>query len=118
MGDISPNFNRSEFACKCGQCGFDTVDAELLEVLEHLREAFDAPVTISSGCRCATHNKNEGGSDKSQHLYGRAADIKVQGATAELVYNYLDLKYPLKYGMGEYSSWVHIDTRTDGPARW
>jgi len=41
MGDISPWFNRAEFACNCG-CGFDTVDSDTLTVLEEVREYFNA----------------------------------------------------------------------------
>jgi hypothetical protein len=33
---ISENFARSEFRCKCG-CGLDTVDTELLRLLENIR---------------------------------------------------------------------------------
>ena len=32
MSDLSPNFSRKMFQCSC--CSFDTVDAELLVVLE------------------------------------------------------------------------------------
>ena len=55
----SKYFKRSEFACKCG-CGFDTVDYELVKVLEYIREHFDRPLQINSGCRCATHNRTLG----------------------------------------------------------
>jgi len=114
---ISKNFNRSEFACKCG-CGFDTVDYELLLILEEVRAHFDKPVTIESGCRSYDYNKEIGGSEKSQHLYGRAADFKVKGTKPMEVYIYLNNKYPNKLGLGLYRSWVHLDTRTNGPARW
>lgn len=39
MGDISPRFNRHEFACKDG-CGFNTVDIELVNNLESLADIF------------------------------------------------------------------------------
>lgn len=110
------SFKRSEFACRCG-CGFDTVDGELLEILKTLREHFNAPVKIQSGARCATHNKNVGGADNSQHVYGRAADIAVSGIAPSAVYAYLVSTYPHSYGVGLYNSWVHIDTRKQ-KARW
>lgn len=115
---LSEHFNRAEFRCKCGECGFDTVDAELLAVLEAVRRAFRAPVIITSGCRCAVHNARVGGGKSSQHLYGRAADIKVTGATPEQVVRFLAERYPDRLGVGQYASWVHIDTRSNGPARW
>ena len=113
---ISPYFDRSEFACSCG-CGFDTVDAELIEVLTVLRKHFDAPVNINSSARCETHNSHIGGSPRSQHKRGRAADIVVKGATPGDVYTYLDTLYPSQFGIGKYNSFTHIDTRGI-KARW
>lgn len=116
MGNISTHFNRSEFACKCG-CGFDAVDKELLEVLEDVRVHFNAPVTLDCACRCATHNREVGGEDHSQHLLGKAADIKVSGHTPSEVQDYLRGKYPSKYGVGRYSAFTHIDVRSTA-ANW
>jgi uncharacterized protein YcbK (DUF882 family) len=118
MGDLSTNFSRSEFACKCN-CGFDTVDIELIKVLEKIRTHFARPIQINSGCRCKRHNEAEGStSKKSQHLYGRAADIFIMTVPPEKIAAYVDSKWPGRFGLGVYSSWVHIDSRTDGPARW
>jgi uncharacterized protein YcbK (DUF882 family) len=117
MGDISKHFRRSEFACKCGKCDFDTVDTTLLNVLEEVRGYFGKPVTITSGCRCESHNKDVGGSQNSQHLYGRAADIVVAQTSPQSVYDFVNLMYPLSLGLGLYSGWVHIDSR-NGKARW
>lgn len=112
MGDISKNFSRHEFACKCG-CGFDTVDVELLPILQDIRDNFSKPVTITSGCRCESYNKKVGGADKSKHTLGRASDIKVSGVKAVEVYNYLTRRYPSSYGIILYSTWVHVDSREE-----
>ena len=109
-------FERKEFACKCG-CGFSTVDAELLAVLRALRKHFNTSVTITSGCRCVSHNRKVGGEEGSQHTFGKAADIQVKGVHPRTVYRYLTCEYPDRYGIGLYSSWVHIDVR-DNKARW
>lgn len=116
MGDISTHFDRSEFACKCG-CGFDTVDTALIEMLEAVRQHFDKPVTVTSGCRCPANNTKVGGSTASKHLYGRAADINVKGVDTKSVFRFLDASYPESAGVGLYSSWVHIDSRAK-KARW
>lgn len=116
MAKISPHFDRKEFACSCG-CGFDTADVELIEILEQVRQYFMRPVTITSGCRCAEHNNAIGGSANSQHLYGRAADFKVDGHSPFEVYSFLEGLYPNQYGFGLYSSWVHADSRNT-KARW
>lgn len=115
--NISKHFKRSEFACTCG-CGYDTVDKRTLEILEDVREHFGQPVVITSGCRCPKHNARVGGAPKSTHVQGRAADFRVHGITAQQVYDYLDEKYPYELGLGLYPTWVHVDTRTDCPARW
>lgn len=120
MGDLSEHFNRAEFCCHCG-CGFGSlrghVSPRLVTVLEEVRWRFDAPVTIVSGCRCRRHNRAVGGAPSSQHLTGKAADIKVQGVTPMAVADWLDAKYPDRYGIGRYGTWTHIDVR-EGRARW
>lgn len=107
---ISDHFSRSEFACKCG-CGFDTVDTELMDILIFVRENFDSPVTITSGCRCKSHNAAVGGAPDSQHLYGRAADIQVKGYSPHEVASVINHEWPDQYGLKVYSSWVHVDSR-------
>lgn len=116
MKNISHYFKRKEFACKCG-CGQDTVDYELLLILDMLRLHFQSPVTINSGNRCFNHNHQIGGSPNSQHLKGKAADIKVQDIDPQDVYNYLNGLYMDYYGIGNYKSFTHIDVRSK-KARW
>lgn len=109
-------FKREEFACKCG-CGFDTVDVDTLRVLEEVREYFEQPVIITSGCRCHSYNQKVGGQLRSQHVYGRAADIVVKNVAPLLVYSHLDSVYKDQYGLGKYDDFTHIDTRSY-KARW
>lgn len=116
MGKISKHFSRHEFACKCG-CGFNTVDVELIEALEAVRQHFDQPVTITSGCRCEAHNKLVGGSTRSQHLVGKAADFKVKGVNSDIVAHLLMAFYPGKFGIGRYNGRTHIDVRAK-ESRW
>lgn len=110
------HFSRSEFKCKCG-CGFSTVDFELAEVLDDVRERFQRPIIVTSGCRCPEYNKKVNGSDNSQHQYGKAADIMVLNVRPDVVVKYLESKYPNKFGIGLYKTWVHVDTRSS-KARW
>ena len=116
MGDLSNNFSKSEFECRCG-CGFDEVSLELVEVLQELRDDINEPITINSACRCKEWNAEVGGAKRSQHLLGTAADIVVKGCTPAYVHEYLEGKYPDKYGMGKYKSFIHIDVRKS-KARW
>lgn len=118
MGDLSKHFSRAEFRCKCGKCGLDTVDAELLKLCEEVREFVGGPVGITSGHRCYSHNKRVGGATNSQHRWGRAADLSV--ADTEAVFTMLSRKYPSQYGIGCYpkQGFVHVDTRGGPPVRW
>ena len=102
-------FTRDEFACNCG-CGFDTVDYQLLDILNQVREHFDSPMTINSGCRCEKHNKKIHGVPASQHLLGRAADVRVKGVTPQLVAE-AAAQYGAK-GIKTYNTFTHIDTRS------
>lgn len=112
---ISANFHRAEFACQCG-CGFDTIDALTLRIVQDVRDQFGA-IKITSGCRCKTHNRAVGGSSKSQHLKGRAADIVAGNATPKEVADYVAERWP-QASIGRYPNFTHIDTRSKGPARW
>lgn len=107
-------FTRSEFECKCG-CGFDTVDYKLVEVLDKVREHFGKKMHINSGCRCRIHNHETGGSRKSQHLRGRAADVMVEDIEPKLV-----AEAAAQYGatgIKNYETFTHIDTRSGHPWR-
>ena len=117
MGDLTKNFSRSEFACKCGKCDAIAVDFELVNVLQDLREHTDKPITITSAYRCAKHNKAVGGATKSKHRLGIAADIQVKDFSPRDIAAYFRNQYPDKYGIGEYETFVHIDTRK-AAARW
>ena len=110
-------FSRDEVQCQCG-CGYNTVDYELAQELDSIREYFGSPITINSGCRCREYNAKEGGSTNSQHLYGKAVDMVVKGVNANEVYKYLDQVYKGKYGIGKYNGRTHFDVRSGSAARW
>jgi len=117
VGDISKNFNRAEFHCKCGSCEPIAVDAELVNVIQELRDYCGQPITITSSYRCKKHNKKVGGAKHSKHRLGIAADIQVKGFPARDIAKYFRNNYPNQYGIGEYETFTHIDTRAD-KARW
>ena len=58
-----------------------------------------------------------GGSHLSQHLYGMAADIVVQGVAPKVVAAYADSLLPGTGGIGIYSTFTHIDVRKT-KSRW
>ena len=90
---LSANFTVAEFACKDGSDPV-FVDSSLAALLQKIRDHFGRPVVITSGYRTAAHNKSVGGAAYSQHLYGRAADIRVQGIPVEQLAAYAETCLP------------------------
>lgn len=117
MGDVSKHFSRREFACADG-CGFEAVDAELLDIAEQLREKIGA-FTPNCACRCLEHNRNVGSKDTSFHVKGMAMDIPIKdNIRRQEVYEWLD-NWVLfeRGGLGLYDTFIHIDLRRT-KARW
>lgn len=113
---VSKNFKVKEFACTDGTDPI-FVDSELVNVLQKIRNHFGRAVTITSAYRTPSRNKAVGGQAYSQHLYGRAADIKVKGVAPKTVAAYAEKLLPKSGGIGIYSTFVHIDVRGT-KARW
>lgn len=121
---LSEHFKVREFRC---QDGSDPVfiDTELVELLEKIRVHFAKPVTITSAFRTASHNATVAKAAKySQHLYGKAADIQVQGISVENVAAYAEKLLEGRGGIGIYppglgraNGWVHVDVRK-AKSRW
>lgn len=106
-------FTREEFRCKCGgkYCnGYPAEPEELLvRAAVKVREHFGAPVTISSGLRCPTHNANNKGVYNSRHLTGKAMDFSVRGFNATSVLPYVQSLSEIRYAYAIDSNWVHMD---------
>ncbi len=132
MGNVTRNFSRAEFACQCG-CSLADPHPLLVTGLQEVRDIIGQPIIITSGCRCAEHNAAVGGVPDSQHLphlsgYCMAADIICPGATLAALLDVASLVPQFHNGgIGAYfqtanlrqpESWLHLDVRRDGPARW
>lgn len=113
---LSANFRVKEFACTDGSDPI-FIDTELVKVLQKIRNHFGKSVTITSAYRTPTKNKAVGGQTYSQHLYGKAADIKVKGVTPKKVASYANTILPKSGGIGTYRTFVHVDVRTT-KSRW
>lgn len=110
---ISPNFLLSEFACHEGQ--EVKLDPDLVRKLQALRDKLGRPIIINSGYRTPEYNKKVGGSPNSQHMLGKAADIRVPGMTPEQVAKAAEAVG--FNGIGLYNTFTHVDVR-GWRARW
>ena len=113
---LSTNFKVKEFACTDGSDPI-FIDSDLVSVLQKIRSHFGKSVTITSAYRTPGKNKSCGGTTYSQHLYGKAADIKINGVTPKKVAAYAETLLKNKGGIGIYSTFTHIDVRAT-KARW
>lgn len=113
---VSENFRVREFACTDGSDPI-FIDSELVDVLQKVRAHFGKAVTITSAYRTPGRNKAVGGEKYSQHLYGKAADIKISGIAPKTVAAYVEKLMPKSGGIGIYKTFVHVDVRGT-KARW
>jgi uncharacterized protein YcbK (DUF882 family) len=130
---LTKNFTQKEFNSKDGS----TMPNEVLENIKKLtqqlqiiRDYTGKSITINSGYRSPEHNRSIGGAYKivngkrketSQHVFGKAADIVIDGmkpADTYALIEYLNDKGVIKIGgLGHYNTFTHVDIR-EGKARW
>ena len=81
------------------------------QILEPVRILLDSPIIINSGFRCKKLNKIIGGSKKSQHTVGEAADIVFPFLNQSLkeIYNKIAFS-SIRYSqiIYEFGQWIHI----------
>lgn len=120
---LTENFSINEFHCKDGTPVPSELFAnikELAENLQKIRDFIGIPILILSAYRSPKHNKKVGGAKNSQHLQGKAADLKTKLKPKDLYNIILDLidKGVIKEGgVGLYDTFVHYDIR-GVKARW
>lgn len=92
----------------------------LAAAFEQLRTAVGLPLTVLSAYRTPAHNKAIGGARFSQHMEGRALDLRPPpGWTPELL-SHLAAEIPMIHGIGIYETgqFLHIDVRPGRRAFW
>ncbi|MEO6834688.1 MAG: D-Ala-D-Ala carboxypeptidase family metallohydrolase [Candidatus Tumulicola sp.] len=100
-----------------GYVRFDIVEIEALwEVQQALAlHAITGPLIVTSGYRSPETNANtEGAARNSQHLYAKAADMYVDGASTRQLFD-VCWSRAVSGGIGYYDSHVHLDSAT---RRW
>lgn len=83
------------------------------KILDPLREAWGAPIIVTSGYRCDKLNKLVGGATNSQHRRGEAADIRTKSNTQEENKKLWDLIIKLKLPFDQMINeknfkWIHV----------
>lgn len=105
-------FERSEFACKCGEyCdGFPVEpNKQLVAAADRVREHFGSAAIVSSGVRCKQHNENVNGVENSRHLFGKAMDFRVSGKTAQQTLAYVQTLPEIRFAYAIDKKYVHMD---------
>ncbi len=139
-------FSQAEMKCRDGtEYPFLWADRliELFSQLDIIRDAWGGPLAVVSGYRTPTHNTLMGGAGQSQHVEGRAVDIRpikksltfsdINRLHAQINQLIGEGRLPLVGGVGVYPlhrrsqsevvpGWVHVDCRAKPKnghiARW
>jgi uncharacterized protein YcbK (DUF882 family) len=120
---LTSNFSLEEFECKCGCEMPEFVKKNIIELAENLQVLREAVgrLDLTNAYRCKYHNADVGGSINSQHLKGKAADIKSKTLSPnEIAVRTNDLMKNESFklgGIGIYNTFTHVDIRGTR-ARW
>ena len=125
MGNLTKNFDLSEYQCRCGCDMPNEVYLNIVKLanqLQVLRDKIGKPVKLTNAYRCKEHNDTIAGSSRnSQHILGKAADIKVKGMTPKEVFDVVESLINegevLQGGLSDYNTFTHYDFRGK-KARW
>lgn len=123
MNGPSPHLTWTELACKDGTLYPENFKKDgrvykLAAMFEQIRLACGGkPLTVLSAYRTEAHNRKIGGARFSQHVQGRALDLRPpKGMTVTKFHQVIiglaksDLGKTIR-GVGLYSTFVHIDIR-------
>lgn len=120
---LTKNFDLEEFECNCG-CKMPAFVLEnvkkLANNLQIIRDEI-GPLYLTNSYRCKPHNRDIGSSDTSQHVLGKAGDLKSTihspSAIAEVIEDLIKSEKIEEGGLGIYNTFTHYDTRGTR-ARW
>jgi len=114
----SPIAKRYGISNTPSQTGKEKLAVLARNILQPIRDAYGAPVVVTSGYRCTRLNTVVGGAKTSDHIYCCAADIRSQSDTVEdnkrlwetVVKLWKEGKIPmLKQCINEFGyDWVHV----------
>ena len=80
-----------------------------MELLDAARAHFGRPEHIVSGLRCPTWDSIQGGVANSQHMYGEAADVRIDGVRADELLAFFQDRPGVRYTYPINGTNVHVD---------
>lgn len=86
----------------------------LAQELDKVREAWGSPLIVTSWYRPPSVNQRVGGAKNSQHLYGKAADLRPANGQLEAFQAFCDKGWFGALGYGAKKGFVHLDNRNGG----
>ena len=129
---VSKNFELGEFIDPVtwmirGQKSVELIDSRLITLAQFFHDYFKVPITINNWQSGGQYKESglrtwlsKTGAAYSQHKYGRAADLKLEGLEPEYVRNEIRKNWPVFKSAGlttiekDTPTWVHIDVRFTG----
>jgi len=120
---ITNNFSLEEFECKCGCKMPEFVKKNIIELAENLQVIRDVvgKLNLTNAYRCKEHNADVGGATNSQHLKGKAADVKSKEydvlEVSKTIEGLIKSEKIKQGGIGIYNTFTHYDIR-GVRARW
>lgn len=109
-------FTPLELSCNhCGRIADGPEQRRAWKSLDYLRHQLGYPLRVTSGTRCVAHNQAVGGARASKHLEGLAFDlsplseVRFPQFEVEAIYCARECGF---HGIGIYSRFIHLDTRT------
>lgn len=117
MNGPSPHLSWPELACRDRLRTPYPLDwrgtraVELAAAFEALRAAVGLPLVVLSAYRTPAHNRAVGGARDSQHVQGRALDLRPPDGWDPIALAAVARDIPTIRGLGVYPRFVHIDVR-------
>lgn len=109
---LSANFTVREFVTGLNPTPrYARISPDLVRALQQLRDAARSAVTVRSAYRHFTHNEAVDGAPQSQHMVGRAADIRISGMTPLDMADLALTELGPAIGIGLGRTGIHIDLR-------
>ena len=102
------HFKYSEFECPC--CRRNKTDDFFIHALDVARDLAGVSFVITSGYRCESHNRYEGGRKNSAHLSGIAADIEIEGECEQNRFKIINALVQVGFKrLGISYDFIHVD---------